>query len=68
VNLTGTPIRSYELLLLTSSLPKGRYVVSLLRETPLEALTVVGPGRIVNYVPVPVIAPYGAIMMQLQPK
>jgi len=69
VNLTGSPIRQYQLLLVTSGLAEGEYgVVSLLGETPGEALTVVGPGRIVNYVPVPEIAPYATIMLLLQPK
>jgi len=69
VNLTGSPIRSYQLLLITSNLPKGDYVpVSLLGKTPAAPLTVVGPGRIVNYVPVPEIAPYATIMMQLKSK
>jgi glycosidase len=69
VNLTGSPIRQYQLLLVTSALAKGEYgAVSLLGGTPGEALTVVGPGRIVNYVPVPEIAPYATMMLQLQPK
>ena len=69
VNLTGSSIRQYQLLLVTSALAKGEYVpISLSGETPLAALTVVGPGRVLNYVPVPEIPPYGTIMMQLRSK
>jgi alpha-amylase len=69
VNLTGTPIREYELSLPTSTLSQGKYIPTLLLgETPLAALTVADNGRISSYVPVAEIPPYATIMIQLQPE
>ena len=69
VNLTNAPIRDHKLSISSSALQPGEYsAVSLLDETPLEALTVFEDGRIYNYIPVSEIPPYATFMMQLQPK
>jgi hypothetical protein len=67
VNLTGSPIREYELSLPSSSLSQGKYMPALLLGvTRLAALTVADDGRISSYVPVPEVPPYATIMMQLK--
>jgi len=69
VNLTNAPIRDHKLSISSSALQPGEYsAVSLLDETPLEALTVFEDGHIYNYIPVSEIPPYATFMMQLQPK
>jgi len=69
VNLTASSIRNAQFSLLTSTMIQGEYVpISLLDKTPLDTMTVLNHGRILNYVPVQQIPPYATIMMLLKKK
>jgi alpha-amylase len=64
INLTGSPIRDYQLSLESSTLPQGEYSpVSLLDKTPLNILTVLDEGRIVDYIPVREIPAYTTLIL-----
>jgi hypothetical protein len=64
INLTGSPIRDYQLSLESSTLPQGEYSpVSLLDKTPLNILTVFDEGRIVDYIPVREIPAYTTLIL-----
>ncbi len=66
VNLSGSPIRNYQLSLASSTLPQGEYTpISLLDETELAELIVLEKGQILNYVPALEIPPYASIIMEL---
>ncbi len=67
VNLTGAPIADYRLSLPISALPPGEYTPSgLLGDSPAAPLTVLGKGRILNYVPLPEIPAYGTRMIRFE--
>ncbi len=64
INLTGSPIRDYQLSLRSSALPQGEYYpVSLLDETSINTLAVLENGRIVDYMPLPEIPAYATIIL-----
>jgi hypothetical protein len=67
VNLTGSPIRDYQLSLESSTLAQGEYSpVSLLDGTPPDALPVLDGGRIANYMPVPEIPAYATLLLSVK--
>jgi alpha-amylase len=69
VNLTGSPVRNPQLSLASSDLAQGEYAPILLLEGTAPApLTVLGGGRISNYIPLPEIPTYATIMMLLELK
>ena len=64
VNLTGSPIRDYQLSLESSTLAQGEYSpVSLLDETSMNTLTVLEDGRIADYMPVSEIPAYATLLL-----
>jgi alpha-amylase len=67
VNLTGSPIRDYQLSLESSTLAQGEYSpVSLLDETSMNTLTVLEDGRIADYMPVSEIPAYATLLLSVK--
>jgi hypothetical protein len=68
INLTGESVFDYHLELDESSLEEGNYLLAtIIGEGPYSPLAANSEGGFSDYAPIPVVPPYGTIVVQLQP-